>query len=217
MRDTCDEGPDDRAGRRFFLAGLGAFVCFPALAARDARAATGPSEPVAGGIEVGNNQGDITIVEFFDYNCPYCRSSAKALDDFLAADRNIRLVLVNYPVLSVASIEAGRVALAFADLRPRQYADFHRRLFARRGRIDGEAALAVAAQLGAERAALISAADAEKTSQRLKQAAHWADALGFSATPSYLIQEETFSGHLALADLRRIATAIRKCGRSDCA
>jgi protein-disulfide isomerase len=103
-------------------------------------------------VPVGNTRGDATLIEFFDYNCPYCRRSAQDLPALLAADPDLDYLLVNFAVLGAASVQATRVALAYAQLYgPQRYLAFHLGLFGVRGRVDGAVALDVAERVGGDR------------------------------------------------------------------
>ena len=87
-------------------------------------------------------------MEFYDLNCPYCRSASGDLDALIAADKKLRLVLVPFPVLGVQSIIAGRVEIAVAKTAsPEQFYSFHRKIYEGRGVIDGDRALSVARDL----------------------------------------------------------------------
>jgi protein-disulfide isomerase len=105
-------------------------------------------------IRVGNAHGDVTLIEFFDYNCPWCRRSAADLPALFAAEPDLTYVLVNFAVLGAPSVGATKVALGFFDLYgPGRYLAFHQRLFGLRGAIDGTRALKEAAELVRMRAA----------------------------------------------------------------
>lgn len=168
------------------------------------------------GVTLGNPAGDVTIIEFFDYNCPYCRQANADLHQLIGEDRNVRIIRVHYAILGPSSIEAARVALAVAKLKPEAFAAFHERLFSRRGRIDGAAALAAAAPTGLDRSAVIREADSAGVTAALKDAARLGSALGLSATPSYVVLTDAIVGHPGLAKLKAIAAAVRACEKTEC-
>ena len=98
----------------------------------------------------GNPQGDVTFVEFFDYNCGYCK---RAMDDMFAlmkSDPKLKVVLKEFPVLGPGSVEAARVAVAvrMQDKTGKKYMDFHQKLLSGRGQADKARALAVAKEVG---------------------------------------------------------------------
>ena len=100
-----------------------------------------PNAPV-----LGNPDGDITIVEFFDYNCPYCKKAAPEVDALLEADKNVRLVLREWPILSEGSAFAARAALA--SRVQGKYAEFHEALMTMRGKLEAETVLRIAEETG---------------------------------------------------------------------
>lgn len=168
------------------------------------------------GVVLGNPQGDVTLVEFFDYNCPYCRAANADVHKLVADDPQVKLVLVHYAVLGPSSIEAARVALAVAKLKPQAFAAFHERLFARRGRLDGASALAAAAATGIERSSLIAEADSAATTAALKDAARLGSNLGLNATPSYIVLTDSIVGHPGLETLKSVVASVRKCEKTSC-
>jgi protein-disulfide isomerase len=161
-------------------------------------------------VPVGNARGDATLIEFFDYNCPYCRRSAQDLPALLAADPDLDYVLVNFAVLGPASVQATRVALAYAQLYgPQRYLAFHLGLFAARGRVDGAAALDLAERLGGDRKRLTATADSARTTDRMKDALRVGSSLGLSATPAFVIGPEAYVGALGLERKRALVARAR--------
>jgi protein-disulfide isomerase len=197
--------------RSLVLAALAAPL--PALAA--------PSHPVPielfeealeleAGVRAGHPSGDVTMVEFFDFNCPYCRQSARDLPSLLRADPDLAYVLVNFATLGPPSIEATRVALGFVQLHgPSRYLALHQRLFALRGIVDGRRALAEAEALGAERDRLVRAADSREVTGRMREALRVGNSLGIVATPSFVIGPELYTGALDLEQKRVLAAKAR--------
>lgn len=99
-------------------------------------------------IALGNPNGDVTIVEFFDYNCGYCKRALSDMDAILAEDKNVRFVLKELPILGPESLAAHKVSAAFRTVAPEKYGDFHRALLGSEERATEETAIAVAAKLG---------------------------------------------------------------------
>src|SRR5690606_37349786 len=97
-------------------------------------------------IVLGNPKGDVTLVEFFDYNCGYCKQALADTDALLKADPNLRLVLKEFPVLTQGSVDAARVAIAVSLQAPDKYLDFHRKLLRSDG-ASGERAVEIAREL----------------------------------------------------------------------
>jgi protein-disulfide isomerase len=170
-----------------------------------------------GTVTTGDPKGDVTLVQFYDLNCPFCREAARDLDTLLREDAKLKIVFVPYPVLSVASAQAGKVEIAVAGLvTPERYLEFRRRVYAGRGVVDGERALAVAGDLGLDRQKLIDIANEDDTTDKLKTHARLADAMKLIATPSYVIGGVAILGHPGLAPLQRVIASVRRCGKVAC-
>lgn len=174
-------------------------------------------ERLPGKAVAGNPKGDVTLVEFYDVNCPYCRRAAKDIADLLRSDRNLRLILVPFPVLSPASVQAARVEFVLArQLAGNRFYDFHQRLYAGRGTIDGARALAVAKDFSADQAQLIEAANRDDVTDMMRAHLRLGNALGLAATPSYVIKGVAIVGHPGAKSLKAIVDSVRRCDRVVC-
>src|SRR3954453_4133802 len=102
------------------------------------------------GVVVGNKDGDVNFVEFFDYNCGYCKRAMADMLDLMKSDPKLKVVLKEFPVLGPGSVEAARVAIAarMQDKTGKKYLDFHQKLLMGRGQADKARALAVAKETG---------------------------------------------------------------------
>src|SRR5580692_9552267 len=122
----------------------------------------GPIDKLPGVVTVGNPNGKTTLVEFYDLNCPFCRIASADIADMVDLDRELKLVLVPFPVLGIPSITASRVELAVAKLgTPQKFYAFHRKVYSQRGTTDGARALQIAKGLGFDVKALTAAADSD--------------------------------------------------------
>lgn len=153
---------------------------------------------------LGAAEGARTVVEFYDFNCGYCR---KALGDTLAliADEpNLRIVLKELPILGPDSVEAAKVAIALQMHHPSaaESLEFHRRLMATQGRIDRAAALAVAADLGFNAGEIEKNAASAEVSEALQQNMRLASALGINGTPGYVVGDSVIPGAVGAAALK---------------
>ena len=173
-------------------------------------------EDLPGLIRAGAAAADVTVVEFFDYNCPFCRKAAGDLDALLETDGELRLGLVNNPILSPASKEAAAVEYAVLSQRPEAAYDFFRALFRARGTIGRERALAAAADLGLDRAAVAREADAGGTAEALERQLKLAASMGFSATPSFVISGTGILGYPGPKSLAAIIASVRRCDTVAC-
>src|SRR6059058_4513247 len=107
-------------------------------------------------VVLGNKDGDVTFVEFFDDNCGYCKRAMGDMLDLMKADPKLKVVLKEFPVLSQGSVEAAQVAVAvrMQDPTGKKYLDFHQRLLGGRGAADKARAMAVAREVGLDMARL---------------------------------------------------------------
>ena len=174
-------------------------------------------DELPGLFRVGSETADVTIVEFYDYNCPFCRKAAKDLEALVAADNGLRLALVNNPVLSPDSKEAARIELAVLKLRgPKLAYEFHKRLYRVPGKIGGEKAVAVALELGISRNEIARIAAGGDVEKALERQLGLAASLGFAATPSFLIAGAGVLGYPGPKSLARIVTSVRRCDAIAC-
>lgn len=162
-------------------------------------------QPFPGAV-LGNPQGSVTLVEFTDYACTYCRRSVPDVDALVAANRDLRVVIRELPILSPASGDAARMALAAAEQG--KYAAFHAAMFAR-GRPDAQTIAAAAADAGldlkrAERVAALPATTAE-----IERNLQLARQLGFQGTPSWIAGQAILSGAVGQARLAEAVAAAR--------
>ena len=159
-------------------------------------------------VVLGNPKGDVTMVEFFDYNCGYCK---RALSDMLAlldGDPKLRVVLKEFPVLGTGSTEAARVAVAVNRVAPQKYLEFHKRLLAGRGEANHAKAVEAAVAAGIDAKALDKALTDKEVGATLEEVYRLASGLGLSGTPSYVIGTDVVPGAIGLPKLKdRIAQA----------
>ncbi|RXH26163.1 hypothetical protein XH99_21835 [Bradyrhizobium nanningense] len=184
----------------------------PAAAAVDARQAIADNAKAlyAAPLQttVGTADGTRTVVEFYDFNCGYCR---KALGDTLALiaeEPNLRVVLKELPILGPDSVEAAKVAIALQMHHPSaaESLEFHRRLLATQGRVDRAKALKVAADLGFNAGELEKDAASAEVNEALQQNMRLASALGINGTPGYVVGDSVIPGAVGAAALKaRIA------------
>ena len=177
----------------------------------------GPIDRLPGVVTVGNPKGKETLVEFYDLNCPYCRLAAADIGEVLRSDPQLRLVLVPYPVLGIASIGAGRVELAVAKLgTPEQFYDFHRRVFAQRGTTDGPRALEIARSLGLDPKGLATLGDSDQVTHTMKNLVNLGNSLGLVATPSFIVGNVAILGYPGPHALQTIVAAAGNCSKVVC-
>ena len=168
-------------------------------------------------VSVGNLKGDVTVYEFYDLNCPYCRRAAIDLRAMLTADKQLNVMLVPFPVLGIPSIQAGRVEFALAKMAsPVKFYLFHQKIFASRGVVEGERALAVAQELGFAREKIIETANAEGITEAMKAHVRLGDTIQAQATPLLVVGDVAIVGYPGRAAMEKIVQAVRKCGKAVC-
>ncbi len=165
-----------------------------------------PSDPV-----LGNPAGDVTIVEFYDYNCGFCRRALADMNAVIESDPNVRFVLKEFPILGPDSQAAHTVAIAFHRLKPEAYGPFHNALMTGEGRIDEAAAIAAAVELGVTEEALRAEMANPAVVTSVEETYALADGLGITGTPSYVIGNEMISGALGIETLRQKLAEARAC------
>jgi protein-disulfide isomerase len=165
---------------------------------------------------LGNPEGSITLVEFFDYNCSYCRVALPDLLALIESNPDLRVVMKEFPILTTGSQEAARISVAIKDLAPESYLDFHVEMFSRPGEANEEKALAVAGDLGLDTDALIAASSGEEVAANLAEVHQIAGLLGVNGTPSYVIGSEIVAGAAGFTALQDRVASIRECGVTVC-
>ena len=162
-----------------------------------------PSTPVG-----GNPKGDVTIVEFFDYRCPYCKQVQPSLQSLLQQDPKLRLVYKEFPILGPASATAAHAALAAQ--RQGKYDAFHTAMMASRGPITDSTVFQVAASVGLDVDQLKRDMAAPEIAQALKDNLALADVLDIHGTPAFIINDHVVPGALDLDALKTMVADARK-------
>lgn len=166
-------------------------------------------------IVLGNPDGDVTLVEFFDYNCGYCRAALPDMAALLAEDTNLKVILKEFPILSNESIDAARVAVLVGQSEA-SYWDFHQTLFTSRGKVDKSVALAAAQDLGLSPVDLELQMGDQTVANTIQASYEIAQALGITGTPTYIIGNEIIPGAIGADELRARIADMRACGKTQC-
>lgn len=160
---------------------------------------------------VGNPNGKITVVEFFDYNCGFCKRALDDLARLMKAEPNLKVVLKDFPVLGPKSVEAAQVsAAARKQIKGDKFFEFHQKLLNQKGQIGRAEGLAVAKSMGLDMTRL--AADMEDPSVRegIAESLSLGDSLGLTGTPSYVVGKEVVVGAVGYDELKQHLDAARK-------
>ncbi len=162
--------------------------------------------PFAGDF-AGNPAGDVTVVEFTDYNCGFCRSTVADVTKLTSADKNIRLVYRELPILAPSSKEAALWALAAADQG--KHDAFHQAMFAA-GHPDSASIRKVAASIGLDMAAAEKFVASPAASGEIEANSKFARAIGFNGTPTFIIGNQILEGAQGFQPLKDAVDKVRK-------
>ena len=173
-----------------------------ALAARRHEIFDDPDAPIA-----GNPKGDATLVEFFDYRCPYCKQVEPAIEALIAEDRQLRFVYKEFPVLGPESVTAARAALAAR--KQDKYDVLHRALMNLKGQLNEAAVLKTAGSVGLDVERLKRDMAAPDIDRMLKANDNLAKALDIRGTPGFVIGNEIVPGAISLNALKQLIDASR--------
>ena len=168
-------------------------------------------------VVLGNAKGDVTLVEFFDYNCGFCKGALPQMMSLLKDDTNLRVVLKEFPVLGPGSVEAAKVAVAvrMQDKTGKKYLDFHQKLLGSRGKADNARALAVAKEVGMDMGRIEKDMASDEVRVSLEESLKLAETLGLNGTPSYVVGNDVVIGAVGL-DVLRSKISIVRCGKASC-
>jgi len=163
-------------------------------------------------VVLGNPNGNFTMVEFFDYNCGFCKRALSDMLDLLKSNPDLKFVLKEFPVLGEGSVEAAHVAVAarMQDPTGKKYLEFHRKLLGGRGPADEARALAVAKEVGFDMARIAKDLGSEEVKTTIHESMTLADLLGVSGTPTYVVGSEVIVGAVGLDALKEKIEAVRK-------
>lgn len=168
-------------------------------------------------VVLGNPKGDVTMVEFFDYNCGFCKRAMADMLELLKDDPKLKIILKEFPVLGPGSVEAAKVAVAvrMQDKSGKKYLDFHQKLLGGRGQADKARALAVAKEVGMDMKRIDTDLAGDEVKVSIEESLKLAETLGLNGTPSYIVGTDVVIGAVGLDALRtKVSTA--RCGRAVC-
>ncbi|CAA7625620.1 Protein-disulfide isomerase [Candidatus Terasakiella magnetica] len=158
----------------------------------------------------GNLKGDVTVVEFFDYNCGFCRQTFDPMWDAVKADGKTRVVMKEFPVLGPDSVIAARVALVAKAQSQAKYDEIHRGMMKYRGRLNEEAIFRIARDAGFNVDQLKKDIDGADITRQLKKNAELAHSLEIGATPTFIIGDRIIASALDQSTVKQLIEAARK-------
>lgn len=150
----------------------------------------------------GNPMGDVTLVEFLDYRCGYCKKAHPEVEALLERDPNVRLVVKEFPILGPDSTAAGTMALAALELDRDLFPGLHDALMSYKGNLTEQVAYRLAGEAGYDVDALRAQAASDEITERLQQNYQLAQALGLQGTPAFVVGNEVIRGYLPVDELQ---------------
>ncbi|MBN9061230.1 MAG: disulfide bond formation protein DsbA [Rhizobiales bacterium 65-9] len=170
-----------------------------------------------GSIVVGNPQGDVTLIEFFDYNCGYCKKSLADMQSLVKNDPKLRVVLRDFPILGPDSVEASKIATVVKQhLKGDKYFDFHVKLMSTRGRAGKERALEAAKEAGLDPVKIAAEAESPAVVAGIQRTLQIAEALSINGTPAFIIGDEVIAGAVGEGPMKDAIKSVRQCGKAQC-
>ena len=168
-------------------------------------------------VVLGNPSGNVTMVEFFDYNCSYCKHAMADMLGLLKSDPNLRIILKEFPVLGPGSVEAAKVAVAvrMQDPTGKKYLDFHQKLLGGRGAADKARALAAAKDAGLDVGRIEKDLASPEVKATIEENFKLAESMGMNGTPSYVIGKQVVVGAIGLDGLKE-KIGVARCGKATC-
>lgn len=164
-----------------------------------------------GDIVLGNPDGDVTLVEFFDFNCGYCKRAAPDLDTLISNDPKLRVVLKDFPILGEQSVAAAKIGLAVKRLEGDAAAgEFHKRLIASQGRADGPRALDLVQELGIDRQRVEAEAASKEVEAIIGSNLALARRLGLTGTPTFIVGDQVIEGAVGEGPLKEAIQTVRQ-------
>ena len=179
----------------------------PDIVARQDELLNDPASPVG-----GNPDGDVTLVEFFDYQCPYCKTIFPSIQALLAEDRNLRYVFKEFPILGRASVFAARAALAAR--RQGKYLEFHTAVMSARGKLTETRVMRLAEKVGLDVDRLRRDMADGTVDAMIRRNLDLADGLGIFSTPVFIVGDTQIPGAVEIDTLKVLIARARKRGTS---
>ena len=164
-----------------------------------------PASPVG-----ANPAGDVSIVEFFDYRCPYCKAVAPDLDKALAQDGKVKLVYKEFPILGPVSVTASKAALA-AQMQGK-YVPFHQKLISYKGNLDDATIYKLAEDVGLDLAKLKADMTKPEIQAIIDKNTKLADKLNVQGTPGFIVGQELIPGAASVDELTAAIKRARAGG-----
>jgi Protein-disulfide isomerase len=159
-------------------------------------------------VVIGNPQGDVTVVEFFDYQCGYCKAVQGDTQRLIKDDGKVRFVLKEFPILGPASVTAAKAAIA--SRAQGKYVDYHNALMAHRGQLDDDTIMRLAKSVGIDADRLKKDMESPDVLKVVAVNQMLAEQLNIRGTPAFIIGDSLVPGAIKLDEMKRLVDAARK-------
>jgi protein-disulfide isomerase len=167
--------------------------------------------------DIGNPKGGATLVEFFDYNCHFCKGALPDIARLMKEDPDLHVVLKDFPVLGPGSVEAARVASAVRNqLQGERFWEFHNKLLTMHGPVGKKEALDVAKEMGLDMVQLEKDMGSKDIEDGLRETLAMADDLQINGTPTFIVGDAVVVGAVGHDELKSKIDAVHKCGKAAC-
>ncbi|KAA9008964.1 DsbA family protein [Histidinibacterium aquaticum] len=158
----------------------------------------------------GNPEGDVTLVEFIDYRCGYCRRAYPEVEELIAADGNIRLILKEFPILGEDSTKSSQFAIAVKQIHGDAiYKDIHDALITLRGEANEENLQRLAEGFGLDPQPIFERMESEEVAEVISENRALAEELQITGTPTFVLEDQMLRGYVPLAQMERLVEAAR--------
>lgn len=159
---------------------------------------------------LGNANGEVAMVEFFDYNCSYCKRAIPEIEKLIQSDKNVKVIIKEFPVLGPGSIFAAKAALA--SRLQGKYGEFHNAMTAAEGVKDESNVLEIAKQVGLDVEKLKADMESEAVADVIRRNYSLAEALSINGTPSFIIDDALEHGYVSFDVLNQHVATVRQNG-----
>ncbi len=156
----------------------------------------------------GNPDGDVTMIEFFDYNCGYCRKALNEIKTVLKDDKNLKVIFIDMPILGPASLEASKWSLAAN--KQGKYFEYHKALMDHNGQKDKAVFEKLAKEVGLDVKQLAKDKDDESIAKLLDENIAQAQSIGIRGTPGFIVAGELTPGYMPADEIKKIIAKARK-------
>lgn len=168
-----------------------------------------PRDPV-----VGNAKGDVTVVEFMDYNCGWCKKAMSEMQTLVTQDKNVRIVMKEFPIFGEHSEYAARAAIAAA--KQNKYWELHQAMFSHEGQVTTDIVNQLAEAQGLDMAKLKTDIESKEVGEQIAANMQLGKSLAINGTPAFVIDAKVYGGYLSMDNLNAAIAEVRANGCKMC-